>query len=128
MSPLLLLAIGMAIVVAGILVFRLHAFLALILAALVVAGLTTDKQVHDHLVWTEGIPIVATDGEDYLLKKGRKQEIFSGRVLIWRGDEAVGEADLRFSDAKVFGDSTLTPVRLELEEGDARAGDRIVHH
>jgi len=40
MDPLLLLAIGTLVVVSGILVLRLHAFLALFLAALVVAWLT----------------------------------------------------------------------------------------
>jgi len=40
MHPFLLLAIGMAIVIGGILALRLHAFLALVLAALVVAALT----------------------------------------------------------------------------------------
>jgi len=41
MDPLVLLLIGMAIVVGGILVFRAHAFLALIIGALVVAALTS---------------------------------------------------------------------------------------
>ena len=41
MDPLLILVIGMAIVVGGILVFRTHAFLALIIGALVVAALTS---------------------------------------------------------------------------------------
>ncbi|MCH8216338.1 MAG: GntP family permease [Planctomycetes bacterium] len=40
MDPLWLMLIGMLVVVGGILVFRLHAFLALILAAVVVATLT----------------------------------------------------------------------------------------
>ncbi len=40
MSPLLLVLLGMAIVLCGVLVFKLHAFLALIIAAMVVAALT----------------------------------------------------------------------------------------
>ena len=40
MHPFLLLLIGMAVVVGGILWLRLHAFLALLLGALVVAVLT----------------------------------------------------------------------------------------
>jgi GntP family gluconate:H+ symporter len=43
MDPLLLLAIGTLVVVSGILVLRLHAFLALLLAALVVAWLTPSE-------------------------------------------------------------------------------------
>ena len=45
MHPFLILAIGMVIVVGGILFLRLHAFLALILAALVVAGITSAEVV-----------------------------------------------------------------------------------
>lgn len=40
MSPFLILLIGMAVVIGGVLVLRLHAFLALLLAALTVAALT----------------------------------------------------------------------------------------
>ena len=43
MNPFLILAIGMAIVVGGILFLRLHAFLALIFAALAVAAMTTPE-------------------------------------------------------------------------------------
>ena len=45
MNPFLILAIGMVIVVGGILFLRLHAFLALILASLVVAGITSAEVV-----------------------------------------------------------------------------------
>ncbi len=41
MDPLLILLVGMAIVVGGIILFRTHAFLALIIGALVVAALTS---------------------------------------------------------------------------------------
>ncbi len=46
MSPFLLVLLGMAIVLGGVLIFKLHAFLALIIAAIVVAALTP----HDVLV------------------------------------------------------------------------------
>jgi len=46
MNPFVLLIIGMAIVVGGILALRMHAFLALILAALVVAALTPASNVY----------------------------------------------------------------------------------
>src|SRR4051794_6210869 len=45
MNPLWLLLIGMLVVVGGVLVLRLHAFLALILGALVVAALTPGANV-----------------------------------------------------------------------------------
>ena len=49
MSPFILLVIGVTIVVGGILVLRMHAFLALILAAMVVAALTPDRSIY----WAE---------------------------------------------------------------------------
>ena len=45
MDPLVILLIGMAVVVGGILGLRLHAFLALTLAALVVGYLTSPEQL-----------------------------------------------------------------------------------
>ena len=45
MHPLLLLLIGMAVVVGGILLLRLHAFLALLLGALIVALLTPESAI-----------------------------------------------------------------------------------
>lgn len=48
MDALLILAIGMAIVLGGILALRLHAFLALILAAYVVATLTPTPALVEH--------------------------------------------------------------------------------
>lgn len=46
MHPFLLLAIGMAVVIGGILALRLHAFLALLLAALIVASLTAPEAIY----------------------------------------------------------------------------------
>jgi len=48
MSPLVLLLIGMAVVVGGILALRLHAFLALVLGAFAVALLTPDAALRQH--------------------------------------------------------------------------------
>ena len=45
MHPLFVVSIGVAIVIVGVLFVRLHAFLALILAALVVAILTSPAEI-----------------------------------------------------------------------------------
>lgn len=47
-DPLSLLGLGMMVVVGGILLLRLHAFLALLLAGLVVGGLTTEQALRRH--------------------------------------------------------------------------------
>ena len=51
MHPVLILLIGVVIVIGGVLVLRLHAFLALVLAALVVGALTPMASVERY--WTE---------------------------------------------------------------------------
>ena len=48
MDPLWILAIGMVVVLGGILALRLHAFLALVLGALVVAALTPAEAIMKH--------------------------------------------------------------------------------
>jgi GntP family gluconate:H+ symporter len=48
MDPLLILLVGLAIVVGGILVFRTHAFLALVIGALVVALLTSPDALQSY--------------------------------------------------------------------------------
>ncbi|MCH8194169.1 MAG: GntP family permease, partial [Planctomycetes bacterium] len=50
MDPLWLMLIGMVVVIGGILVFRLHAFLALTLAAVVVATLTSSSALRQYIV------------------------------------------------------------------------------
>lgn len=48
MDPLILLVIGLVVVTCGIVVLRLHAFLALVAAALIVGGLTPRDTIRDY--------------------------------------------------------------------------------
>jgi gluconate:H+ symporter, GntP family len=50
MNPLIILVIGVAVVVGGILALRLHAFLALIAGAVAVAALTPAAFIHDYAI------------------------------------------------------------------------------
>ena len=93
MSPVILLLIGMLIVVGSILFFRLHAFLALILGSLVVAGLTQKESVYDYSVRKESIR-VAEVGKDYIaLKASRNQKIIPGSVILLRNHETSGKLE-----------------------------------
>jgi GntP family gluconate:H+ symporter len=91
MNPFWILLIGMVVVVGGVLALRLHAFLALVLGALVVAWLTPGRYVTRYAAgeaaratgWTvlsvqDGTPPVAT------LKAGRKQLEAGARLLALR--------------------------------------------
>ncbi len=55
MSPFLLVLIGMAIVLCGVLVFKLHAFLALIIAAMIVAALTPTTTLKNEITERQAI-------------------------------------------------------------------------
>jgi gluconate:H+ symporter, GntP family len=57
LSPLLILAIALAIVIIGVLAFRLHAFLTLIVAALAVAALTPAASIERYELSREGVRI-----------------------------------------------------------------------
>jgi GntP family gluconate:H+ symporter len=89
MSPLLLLLIGMIIVIGGILALRLHAFLALLLGALTVAGLTSNEQLLAHKLAGAAMPILAVEadglvvrpGKDQLLAPGANRLLVAGRLL-----------------------------------------------
>ena len=54
MSPLLILAVALAIVITGVLALRLHAFLTLIVAALAVAALTPPASIERYELTREG--------------------------------------------------------------------------
>lgn len=57
LSPLPILAIALAIVITGVLAFRLHAFLTLIVAALAVAALTPASAIERYELSKEGVRI-----------------------------------------------------------------------
>ena len=63
MHPLAIVLIGVAIVIIGILAFRLHAFLALILAALTCALLTPQAALERFLVQQASLELIRSGDE-----------------------------------------------------------------
>jgi len=59
MGSIPILLCGMAVVMGGILLLRMHAFLALILGSLVVAALTPSESIFESEMMPQGIPVVA---------------------------------------------------------------------
>ncbi len=79
MSPLLILACGMVIVIGGIIVLRLHAFLALLLGALMVAACTTPAQLVASRIATGSVPLVTVDGPDLIaVRPGKSRPLIAG--------------------------------------------------
>lgn len=112
-----ILAAGMIVVIGGILVLRLHAFLALIFGALLVAALTPQSAVVEYAVRRDGFSIVSASdyqsfqsGEDeplvegfaegkVLAKLGAKAQNLQGRELVLvRLPEASASQRFRVTD------------------------------
>ena len=128
MDPLVLLLIGMTVVVGGILVFRLHAFLALILGAFLIAALTPRDAVRDYEISSAAVRIeVPDEGDAVILRPTKKQTVVTGRNLLYRplesgvGLEPAGEGTLvrRADGTFAFGPSGEAALKNK---------DRIVHH
>jgi len=90
MSPPSILLIALLVVVGGVLILRLHAFLALILGALTVAALTPTEAVYQSILRTSGIRVVSVDSiqETATLKVGKQQKFIAGdNILLAAGPQ-----------------------------------------
>ena len=86
MTPVLLLLVGMLVVVGSILFLRLHAFLALVLGSLVVAGLTEKQSVFQYSLRADGIRVVVESNEKLkllVLKATKNQKIVPGSIVLF---------------------------------------------
>ncbi len=128
MNPLIISLIGMAIVISGILAFRMHAFLALIFAAFSVSILTSPEKV---LQYSLNSYIVGVESvyEDNIILNRKPTE---GRVDILRVNEkglwkSVAQANLKLASAE--GVAEGVPVQIEiLDSGiSVQPRDGIVH-
>ena len=141
MSPILLLLIGMVIVVGSILIFRLHAFLALILGSLIVAAFTEKEAVYHHCLNSEAVRITDVVSDRVALKASKNQKIISGSIFLLRPNDSDGKLE----EISVGVLTLLPPSNLSEEEKTfekelgVRYGeissevlpkikDRIIHH
>lgn len=119
LSPLPILAIALAIVITGVLVFRLHAFLTLIVAALVVAALTPLASIERYELTREGVRIdrVLDDGTTVSVTTRHGQLATGTRYDVYRLERGtarphrVGSAEL---DRSASASTTDTPHVGEL--------------
>lgn len=133
MSPLLILLIAVLIVVGGVLVLRLHAALALLAAAIIIALLTPSEFVYQHEVVSVACRIVEVDADDGLvtLQSGRGKPVIGGRQAILRRESGtgnykqVGQADLTI----VQKEKDRCQVRLQTSDDELMfaVGDVVLH-
>ena len=132
MNPLLIALIGMAIVVVGILVLRLHAFLALILASLAVVILTPRDYILQNALRNEAVEISEVSGSTVKLRPIGNQKIIEGIVTIYKKDSDGGLTQIgngmlsQNSDRSTGpGEYVLFPVYNQVA---ISPGDLILHH
>lgn len=133
MDPLVIVLLGMLVVVGGILVLKLHAFLALTAGALLVALLTPSRYVYQSEVHTAGVSVVSFDPATGRaeLRLGKRQKLISGRQIVLRPNEQtgaldeVGEVQLSMREEDERG---IVYLQREFGEMDVRPNDLILHH
>jgi GntP family gluconate:H+ symporter len=106
MHPFLILLIGMAVVIGGVLLLRLHAFLALLLGAVVVALLTPAQAIQQYAL---------SRGMNAQAAEQLAQSLFIDRVAEGFG-KTVGQIGIVIAMASIIGDCLLR----------SGAADRIV--
>lgn len=133
LSPLLILAIALAIVIVGILALRLHAFLTLIVAALVVAALTPAGSIERYELTREGLSAieVSPDGARVAVLARGGAIVPGTRYDVVRLEHGrthphrIARAELADADgARVPADSH-TVARLTLTVLDVESGARV---
>lgn len=113
MSPLWILAIGMLIVVGGVLGLRLHAFVALLLGALTVAALTTPTQVKAARLVAGGVPVVKVEADgQWLVRPGKERDLIAGTNYLIVGDQISGSSCEITLDPPRPGDHGLRRVHV----------------
>jgi GntP family gluconate:H+ symporter len=142
MNPLLILLIGMALVVGGILVLRLHAFLALIGAALLVALLTPALYNYRFALRGAAIPVERADAAagTVVLKADAGRLVVGSPLRLARAEGAAWReaASLRVTEVKPKSvvatfetpGATIAPGDLVVEPAAfaaaAKAADRTI--
>jgi GntP family gluconate:H+ symporter len=100
LSPLLILAVALAIVITGVLAFRLHAFLTLIVAALAVAALTPAPSIERYELSRDGVRIDSQAPEGQALALARPGQLKTGvEYGVYRLD--AGQRPRRVGTARV---------------------------
>jgi len=124
MGPFALLFLGMVIVVGGILALRLHAFLALIVAAFTVALLTPKENVLQNEYTAAAVRITGIEDGMIETKKRKGQSVFPGRTQIVRKGEGGGWSIL---GPAMLGEKTEDGRHMLSSDLEVQAGDHILH-
>lgn len=127
MHALLIALIGMIIVVVGILVLRLHAFLALILAALVVTILTPRENIEQSIIRTNAVQIDRVDGPIVSLRTIGNQKVIEGNNWLLEINEKGALEPVSKVSLSATGNAGGYTLIVENAANSADSGDYILH-
>ncbi|PHS05165.1 MAG: gluconate transporter [Blastopirellula sp.] len=138
MDSLLIVLIGVAIVIGGVLLFRLHAFLALTLAALAVSVLTPRSSVDKFYLDKNKIKFVISeeDSNTFQLNLSKRDDLHQSQNFLimrpgsgWSLAEEVGELKVSHFDRNILADgSTQTLANASpVDHYSYQESDIIVH-
>lgn len=138
---LTVLAAGIVVVIGGVLVLRLHAFLALILGALVVGALTPNTAIENSAISNAAINVRAVNPqlEEVLLNYGPGSGALPGApLLVLRLNDETGRYETlghlrieRFDQVQVRSEKTI-PIAIasftdDLDGVELREDDVVIH-
>jgi len=133
MHPLWIVLIGVVIVVGGVLILRLHAFLALVLAAIVVSALTPQHAIKRHAIEKDAIAWTYDDATSMVVLNAKDAHPRM-QYLVLRGNSpnAVPEHAGELSVVRVEkGDRAEMKAYARIEQRDdfrsLEADDLVVH-
>ena len=126
MHPFWILLAGMVIVIGGILALRLHAFLALLLGALVVAWLTPEGHVFEHELRSRALRVQAAEGATVVLAAGIDAGLAPGTRLQLFRQAADGPGLAAIGTLEVIGAETATATAGRRAGEAYRPGDFVV--
>ncbi|MEO2049410.1 MAG: gluconate permease [Pirellulales bacterium] len=134
MTSLWILLIAMLMVVGGVLILRLHAFLALILGALTVAALTPTDAIVQSGLRSAGIGVVSIDAARHraTLKIGEKQKFLEGNHFVLVAGEKPHSLALGAHLMLKLIEKDKQRVLVEIANGESLAllqpGILLLHH
>ena len=126
-----ILLVGIVVVVGGVLLLRLHAFLALVLGALIVSALTPSTSIENYAIQKDAFKILTADdvvGRELTIPLTTAQITGYDFVLL-RGDDEMGVyqeiSDVRFEKSP-SADATEARATFSRSEVLLRAGDVVI--
>ena len=134
MSPIFILLLALAVVIGGILLFRLHAFLILIVGALVVAALTPAASVRRFELRKDEVRIESIGSNGLAATVRDRKRLSTGvtvghayRLVPGQEPKRIARLEVTVFPASNLGDRRVEALATEVTDGEAlKPGDHVL--